>query len=281
MERTPFSTADGAPRLAGWRAGAGPPALLLHGGPGLSYDYLDDLAGELAGDFEVASFQQRGLAPSGEEGPFTVDAHVGDVARVLDALGWERAFVIGHSWGGHLALHVAAALPERLLGALVVDPLGAVGDGGQQAFDEEIFARTPEDARARARELDEAMMRGEGTVGDAIENMALVWPAYFGDPPSAPAMPPVRMSLECLGGTFASLREELPRLEAALPTIDVPVGFVHGERSPMPATASTDAAARIPGAWVEIAPRAGHFVWHEAPGAVRRGALRLAAGDGP
>jgi pimeloyl-ACP methyl ester carboxylesterase len=37
----------------------------------------------------------------------------------------------------------------------------------------------------------------------------------------------------------------------------------------MPLTASTDAAERIPGAWVEVVDGAGHFIWVEAPGAVR------------
>ena len=51
--------------------------------------------------------------------------------------------MVGHSWGGHLALHVAMVLPERLLGVVAVDPLGSVGDGRWPEFDEEIFRRTP------------------------------------------------------------------------------------------------------------------------------------------
>jgi pimeloyl-ACP methyl ester carboxylesterase len=275
VTRTTFETDDGGPLLAGWRSGSGAPVLLLHGGPGLSYEYLDELAADLGDGFEVAAFQQRGLAPSTLDGPFTVAQHVADVSRVIEALGWDRAYVIGHSWGGHLVLHVAAALPDQLLGVLIVDPLGGVGDGGMQAFDDEMFARTPEDVRERARELDAIMMRGEGTAEMATESMRLVWPAYFADRSNVTPMPEIRVSLDCLGGTFESLREELPRLEESLPEIRVPVGFLHGERSPMPRTASTDAAERIPGAWVEIAPGAGHFVWYEAPGSVRSAALRL------
>jgi pimeloyl-ACP methyl ester carboxylesterase len=43
----------------------------------------------------------------------------------------------------------------------------------------------------------------------------------------------------------------------------------------MPLGASTDAADRSPGAWVEQAEGAGHFVWVEAPGAVRTALRRL------
>ncbi len=112
-------------------------------------------------------------------------------------------------------------MPERLLGVLAVDPLGAVGDGRWPEFDDEIFRRTPESVRERAREIDELSTAGE---------------------------------------------------------VRVPVGFVHGSRSPMPLRASTDAAERIPGAWVDVVEGAGHFIWVEAPGAVQATLRRLTAG---
>jgi pimeloyl-ACP methyl ester carboxylesterase len=43
----------------------------------------------------------------------------------------------------------------------------------------------------------------------------------------------------------------------------------------MPVAASTDTADLIPGAWVDIVDGAGHFVWVEAPGAVRTALRRL------
>ena len=43
-----FTTHDDGPLIAGRRAGSGPPVLLLHGGPGLGFDYLRDLADDLA-----------------------------------------------------------------------------------------------------------------------------------------------------------------------------------------------------------------------------------------
>jgi proline iminopeptidase len=111
-------------QATGWVDGAGPPVLLLHGGPGLSYGYLDDLASEIGASYQVAAFQQRGIAPSMLDGPYGVDTHLADVRAVLDTLGWSTAYVVGHSWGGHLALHVAAAMPERLIGVLASIRLG-------------------------------------------------------------------------------------------------------------------------------------------------------------
>jgi pimeloyl-ACP methyl ester carboxylesterase len=274
-----FATSGDGPVIGGCRAGTGPPVLLLHGGPGLGFEYLQGLADELAEENDVAWYQQRGLPPSATEGPFTVAADVADAGRVLDALGWETAYAVGHSWGGHLALHVAAALPERVRGVLAVDPLGAVGDGRWPEFDEEMYRRTPEAVRDRARELDELTTAGAADDELALEGMRLVWPAYFADPEAAPPMPRLTMATERSAEMQASIVAELPLLEAQLPGIRVPVGFVHGARSPMPLGASTDAAERIPGAWVEVVDGAGHFVWVEAPGAVRAALRRLTAPD--
>ena len=270
-----FTTHDDGPLIAGRRAGSGPHVLLLHGGPGLGFEYLGELADELAQENDVAWYQQRGLEPSTAEGPYSVAADVEDARRVLDALGWQQAYVVGHSWGGHLALHVAVAMPDRLHGVLSVDPLGAVGDGRWPEFDEEMFRRTPEDVRERARQIDELSMAGTAGEELALEGMRLVWPAYFADPDRAPPMPDLRLAIERSGQMVPSILAELPALEAGLPDIRVPVGFVQGSRSPMPLAASTDTAERIPGAWVEVVDGAGHFVWFEAPGAVRAAPGRL------
>ena len=73
--------------------------------------------------------------PSTVTGEFTISEAVADIAAVLDGLGWDAAYVMGHSWGGHLVFHAAVAIPERIAGVLSVDPLGAVGDGGMEALE--------------------------------------------------------------------------------------------------------------------------------------------------
>ena len=264
--------------LRGWIAGDGPPVLMLHGGPGLTYTVLDDAAAELLPAFRVASFQQRGLLPSVEEGPFTIDQALIDLVAVLDHLEWDRAYVVGHSWGGHLAFHAAVAMPDRLLGVLAIDPLGAVGDGGMALFEAEMYARTPEADRRRAQELDERTMRGECSEAEALEGLQLVWPSYFADPPSAPPMPPLRMSLPATA-LFADIETCLPALEKALPDVRVPMGVLVGASSPMPPKeAGLVSAERVPGAWGISVPDAGHFPWVESPGCVAAAMDRL-AGD--
>ncbi|MGN6574960.1 MAG: alpha/beta fold hydrolase [Nocardioides sp.] len=278
MERTPFIVDTGSGELGGWWAGSGPRVLAVHGGPGMGYDYLDDAVTELATRYQVATYQQRGIAPSTLDGEFTVAEALADIAAVLDGLGWEDAYLMGHSWGGHLAVHAALGVPDRLAGVLSVDPLGAVGDGGAEAFGAELLARVPEADRDRVRELDAKDTAGEATPEESLESLSLVWGSYYADPASAPAMPPVQMSQTANERLWADLQERLPELEASLPSIRVPFGVLVGERSPMPVTAGVDSAARIPGAWSIVEPGAGHFVWHESPGCLLAAMDRLVAG---
>jgi proline iminopeptidase len=106
-----------------------------------------------------------------------------------------------------------------------------------------------------------------------------VWPAYFADWDSAPPMPPISLSIAAYEGTYESLKEQFPALEASLPSITMPVGILMGGRSPMPTEeAGRQSAAVIPGAWVEVADGAGHFPWVERPGCVRSALDRLANG---
>ena len=265
-----FEIAVDGGSLRGSVVGHGDAVLLLHGGPGLPWTYLQSLVDELCDRYQVAAYQQRGLPPSTAGAPFDVPTQVEDVVAVLDGLGWDRAVVIGHSWGGHLLLHLLATHPERVADAMVVDPLGGVGDGGEALFEAELSRRTPAESAERARQLDQRAMEGRGTEADAVESLRLCWPAYFPDPAAAPPFPDMQLSVEAYSATFESLHTELPGLAGRLVGLTVPTLFVHGASSPMPVTASTDTARAIgPAATVQVLDGAGHFVWLDRPGAVR------------
>ena len=272
-----FTTADGA--ISGWVTGEGTPIVLLHGGPGLSFEYLEGLVDELGEGARIAAFQQRGLAPSTTEGPFTMLQALADVTAVIDHFGWSQAVLVGHSWGGHLALRYAAAQPERLIGVLAVDPLGIAGDGGEAAFEAEMSARTPKDKRARALALDERAMAGEGTDEESLEALELVWPAYWGDPAKAGPMPPIRASVPAYSGLHAEIKPGLAEVAEALGEGRVRYGVVAGAASPLPWGQSALATVELSAtAFLELVPASGHFPWLEAPGSVRAGLRRLLDG---
>jgi len=262
--------------LRGWVRPDGPQRLLLlHGGPGIGYAYLDGLMAELDG-WTVASFQQRGLPPSTLGGPFDIATGVADIAAVLGRLGWDRdTYLLGHSWGGHLALHAAWRLADRLAGVLTVDPDGVIGDGGSQEFEAELERRLSPDARARVQEIGD-------TADDELadEQLRLVWPAYFSTPAAAPPYVALPLSEQAFLGLMQDRNEQRSGLEAALPSLTVPLGVLVGAGSPMPRSAGADVVDRVPGAWLDVVEEAGHFVWIEAPGAVRRALDRLAGATG-
>jgi proline iminopeptidase len=257
--------------LCVWREGSGPPHLLLHGGPGLS-DYTETLVGELDDTFTVYRYQQRGLAPSTTSGPFDIETHVADAVAVLDGVGVERTYVVGHSWGGHLAMHLAVHHPNRLLGLVCLDPLGAVSDGGEADMERLLTERTSPEGMARALQLDRRAMAGEGTPEDALEGLAILWPGYFSPSSDVPPMPAIKMSIPCYAGTFDSIHEHfaLGTLQRLLPDLTLPTFFLLGADSPIPPEHGIASAALIPNSHDEVLDGCGHFIWLESPGSVRR-----------
>ena len=93
--------------------------VLLHGGPGMSANYLDPLVQLLTGPSPRSCTSSGGCCPTTVGEPFTVETHVADAAAVIDAAVGGRAWIVGHSWGGYLALHVLVSCPERLAGAII------------------------------------------------------------------------------------------------------------------------------------------------------------------
>jgi proline iminopeptidase len=270
VDDSEFRVQTPAGSIVGWRSGSGPPALLLHGGPGLS-DYTEGLAAELDDLFETFRYQQRGLAPTTIEAPYTIEAHVGDAVAVLDGLGLGRAVVVGHSWGGHLAMHLAVAQPTRVSAAVIVDPLGAVADGGDQELEANIMDQLPAELARRVEALEKRIEAGEGSEADGIESMGIVWPYYFARPERAPPMPELRVNNQTFADTLSSIRDHFERetLARGLPRLDLPFLFVHGRESPIPWRRSEESAQLAPGARLEVLDDCGHFPWLEAPGGVR------------
>jgi pimeloyl-ACP methyl ester carboxylesterase len=246
-----------------------PNALLLHGGPGLN-EYLDTLVSELDGLLTTARYQQRGLAPSVVSGDISIEGHIADAVAVLDALGWDRAIVVGHSWGGHFAMHFAVAHPELVERLVIIDTLGAVGDGGIAEFGPNLMRGLPQKSLDRMAELDAQVENGEPlTEAEREEHLGLLWPNYFGDPEKAPPMPPMRFGRA--DGTWVSIMAHFGEhtLEHMLPTVTAPTIVIHGSKSPIPLREAEQIAHLMPDARLIVHEGKGHWAWLEEPGFVR------------
>jgi pimeloyl-ACP methyl ester carboxylesterase len=122
-------------------------------------------------------------------------------------------------------------------------------------------------------------MAGEGTAADGLEALRIIWPAYFADPETAPAMPPIRMSVEAYSGIIAEVTTGTDEVAAKLATGGVPYGVVAGAGSPMPWGQAARATAELaPQAFLAVVPAAGHFPWLDVPGSVRSALKRLPDG---
>jgi pimeloyl-ACP methyl ester carboxylesterase len=107
-----------------WVIGEGAPVVFVHGG--VMRDFLVPLADELTrrGDHQVIHYGRRGHGGRGLPAEATdIPGQMHDVLAILDALGIEKAHVAGHSFGGYIALELATRAPDRLLSAVLLEPL--------------------------------------------------------------------------------------------------------------------------------------------------------------
>lgn len=103
-----------------WGAPDGPPLVCAHGVTSHSLRFRR-LAEQLP-ERRVVAVDLRGHGYSEWEPPWDLATHVGDLLETAAALGIERADWMGHSFGGRLALELAAGEPERVHRLVLLDP---------------------------------------------------------------------------------------------------------------------------------------------------------------
>ncbi|WP_242901476.1 alpha/beta hydrolase [Actinomadura terrae] len=137
---------------------SGAPVVALHGTTGHGARWRRTAETFLADRFVLAP-DLRGHGRSPHEPPWTVERHVADVLAVMDAEGVDRADLVGHSYGGMIAVHLARTAPSRVGGLVLLDP--AIGLDPAEAWDE---------ARAYLGE------RWFADAAEARESLAARWP---------------------------------------------------------------------------------------------------------
>lgn len=114
LEGMPY-TELGFRRLYFERRGSGAPLLLIQGMAGHHRMWGERFLDALASDFDVVTFDHRGVGESTDvPGPFTTADLAGDAVALLDALEWPDAHVMGISLGGMAAQELALMHPERV-----------------------------------------------------------------------------------------------------------------------------------------------------------------------
>jgi pimeloyl-ACP methyl ester carboxylesterase len=239
---------------------------LVHGGPDLS-DYLEgfgDLIAEQLGEaWSVVRYQQRGLSPSTTRGPFTVEQEVRDLLMVCGSRDCEAVWVLGHSWGGHLAMHALVAAADRFRGAVIVEPMGAVADGGRGAMFKHFASRLSPAEAAEWTRLEKLSTTQRLSPEQRAAQDSILWPYYFSDPASAPPNLSIRRGP---GDHWESIAEHFEKqtLLLGLRSVTTPTLFLAGTKSPIPYEQSVRSAELMRSAEVVLLPT-GHFPWLECP----------------
>jgi pimeloyl-ACP methyl ester carboxylesterase len=241
-------------RLRVLTAGRGPALVYFHGPWGLDWDpFLDGLAGR----FTVYAPEHPGTSPGQPDDIYHLDG-LWDLVlcydELLAGLGLERAAFAGHSFGAMVACEVAAARPDRARRLALLDPIGFWRDDAPVA---------------NWMMLNPAELPGylfQDPAGAAARRM-------FAPTEDAEAKAMARVQLMWAMGATGKFIWPIPDkgLGKRIHRVTAPTLLVWGKEDRLvPLAYADEFSRRLPGARLEVVPRAGHLPHLEQPEAVAR-----------
>ena len=267
-ERTLEVSGFGGPvSLAVAEAGAGGrPLLLVHGFTGAKEDFtyhegwVDRVA---AKGWHVVAPDHRGHGESDhpeEESAYSFDLMAGDMLALVDALGWDRFALLGHSMGGMVAQVMALTAGDRLTGLVLMDTSHGPLEGLPQDQADAMIAI----ARERGMPFLADLMADRDSPLDTpaarrLKETRPGWKEFERDKFA-------RCSAAMCASMIAAFHSTADRLDD-LAGVNVPTLVIVGEQDKPFLAPSERMAKTIPGARLEVIPDAGHSPQFEAPGA--------------
>jgi len=231
--------------------GMGPPVVLVHGFGGHTFSYRF-LIPELARHHRVVAVDLLGFGYS-ERAPgadYSHDAQSRRVLRLMDALGIQRASLVGHSMGGEIVMRVAAAAPERVVRLALVASVS--GDR---------VATLPPTPLIKPLLPTLSRLLGRRMLGASFVDKSKlteeIWEAYH-----RPAL--IRGSMDALYSIMRHSRKDPPiRFDA----ISAPVLLMFADKERIiPRWMRERLRSRFPRAQVTVIRDAGHLLLEERPG---------------
>lgn len=152
--------------------------LLLHGGPGATHEYFEALETWLGAEgIEFIYYDQLGSAFSDQPTDtslWTIDRFVDEVEQVRQALGLtkDNFYLLGHSWGGILAVEYALKHPQNLKGLVISNMMMSIPDYNRYA--ETVLG--PQMDPAVLKEIKDLEAKGQY---DSPRYMELLTPAFY------------------------------------------------------------------------------------------------------
>ncbi len=243
-----------------------PPLLCINGGLHFGHDVLWPALAPLAERRQLIFFDQRGRGKS-QQPPGARRARIehdaGDVPAIRNALGIETWNVLGHSWGGGIAM-LATAQDQAAVNQLVlVDAVGPQS-GWLSRLHSAAIARLDGEGRSILESLDPRALHEDDIEKHAAYTAAL-YPAWFSDRDFGSIFSSPRANSPTGAAVAATLRREGYDWTADISKIRVPTLIVHGEDDIIGLDVPQSISSLIPTATVAIIPHAGHMPFWEAP----------------
>jgi len=150
-----------------WGIAGCPVICFLHGGSAHAH-WFDLVAPAFVDRFHVIALDQRGHGESqwAEPPAYATENFAADLLGVIDALGWRRVALVGHSMGGHNAMSFSAWHPDRVSALVIVDSRPAI----------------PTDRLDRLRRRGERTLRPYPTLEAAAQSFRLLPRETAADP---------------------------------------------------------------------------------------------------
>ena len=275
-----FVEVDGR-RVHAYVTGAGPDLVLIHGLSGNLRDFTFSFAERMARNYRVIAFDRPGMGysdalPAGADG---LNEQASALQDAADRLGAETPIVLGHSYGGAVALAWAVNHPEDIAAVVPVSAASHPWPGGLSLFYKVTSSRI---GAATAVPLITAYT-GEGTVNAALNSIfAPQSPPAGYDSYVGAGMALRRESLRVNARHRANLKEEIIVLQRGYSGLGLPVEIVHGTAD---TTVSIDIHARALAAEVRdanltVLPGIGHAPVNVTPRDIAAAVDRAAARAG-
>lgn len=266
--------ADGT-KLHVEEAGSGTPVVFVHEYAGDHRSWEPQMR-HFSRQHRCVTYSQRGYPPSdvpADPARYSQEIARDDVIAVMDALGIERAHVVGHSMGAYTALHVGISYPRRCLSVTAAGcGWGSTPDPAKRA---EMSAMAAETGKMFAAE---GIARAAAKYADAPMRQAFKHKDPRGWTEFARML--AEHSAEGHAHTMLNLQLRRPTLwdmEAALKGFSVPLLVIVGDEDDLCLDGSVFLKRTAPTAALLVVPRAGHTINSEEPAAVNAALAELFA----
>jgi proline iminopeptidase len=242
------------------------PLVCVNGGLLFDHALLWPALAPLAAARQLVLYDQRGRGrsqpPPGARAA-RIEHDAGDLGALREALGVDRWDVLGHSWGGGIALLGAAADPAGTRRLVTVDAVGPTSRWVRDLHPRALARLDADQGAALAAYPHEALFVDDPAVHAAYTRA--LYPAWFASRDLAALFTPPRTASRTGAAVLARLRRDGYDWTAQLADLSAPTLVIHGEDDLLPPAEAEALVALLPRARLALVPGAGHMPFWEAP----------------